>query len=71
MQSNECLFLLSEIMFKQLGGLLFDSVQQHIASELTPRTNGVDAPHQWCGASTQQNKMVKSFYQSHTIAYKT
>jgi len=71
MQSNECLFLLSEIMFKQLGGLLLDSVQQHIASELTPRTNGVKPPHQWCGASTQRKKTVKSFYQSHTIAYKT
>ena len=71
MQSNECLFLLSEIMFKQLEGLRLDSVQQHIASELTPRTNGVKPPHQWCGASTQRKKMVKTFYQSLTIAYNT
>ena len=71
MQSNECLFLLSEIMFKQLGGLLLDSVQQHIASELTPRTIGADGEHQWCGASTQRKKIVKSFYQNPIIAYKT
>ena len=71
MQSNECLFLLSEIMFKQLGGLRLDSVQQHIASELTPHTIGADGKHQWCGASTQRKKIVKSFYQNPIIAYKT
>jgi len=32
-------------------------------------SKGINAPHHWCGASTQRKKIVKSFYQNLTIAY--
>ncbi|WP_455540343.1 hypothetical protein [Prevotella fusca] len=59
MQSNECLFLLSETMLPVVGmtetiavRYYLHSSQQHIASFLVPSTIGAYQQHHMCQATT-------------------